>query len=93
MRNKDFLYEQYSGSVQEEKVGDSSVFSKEERKGVVGVASCLVKIRKKPSPLAKVLGYVEKGEKVTILGKDAGYYEIRAGNIHGYLSAEYCTEV
>lgn len=90
MRNKDFLYDQYSGSVQEEKVGDSSVFSKEERKGV---ASCLVKIRKKPSPLAKILGLVEKGEEVIILGEDAGYYEIRAGNIHGYLSAEYCTEV
>lgn len=59
----------------------------ETKNGIVVDALC-VKVRNRPSPDSDVIGLVEKGDVVNIIGKEKGFYNIGIG----YISSHFIKE-
>ena len=52
-----------------------------------------VRMRQTASTDAKILGYFDKGETVTILGSKNGWHKVRRSNgTEGFVSADFCKE-
>ena len=48
-------------------------------------------VRFRKAPDGQIMGHFEKGETVTVLGKEGKWYKVRRGNgTEGYVSADYC---
>lgn len=60
--------------------------------GIIANAG-LVNVRKKPDPESEVLETLRMGDKVTILGRDGGYYKVRT-SVHreAYISVSLVKE-
>ena len=62
-----------------------------ERTGVI--AGTEVRMRKEGNMRGEVLGYFDKGEKVTILETKEGWHKVkRANNAVGWVSGQFCKE-
>ena len=65
-----------------------------ETKKVIITAINLVAVRQYSVDTAPVVGYVHKGDTVTVLGSEKGYKRIQFGdNEIGYISSNFCKEV
>lgn len=51
-----------------------------------------VKVKKYAADTAPVVGYVRKGETVTVLGSEKGYKRIKFGDEVGYIPYRFCKE-
>ena len=60
--------------------------------GIIANAE-LLNVRKKPDPESEVLETLRMGDKVTILGRDGGYYKVRT-SVHqeAYISVSLVKE-
>lgn len=48
-------------------------------------------VRFRKSPDGQIMDHFQKGESVTVLGKEGNWYKVRRGNgTEGYVSADYC---
>lgn len=65
------------------------------KKGMIVKAVNFVSVRRYPVISAPVVGYVQKGEIVTILKNEDHHYKIanETRTVVGYISSEYCAEV
>lgn len=62
--------------------------------GVVTTASGSLNVRSGPSTASAVVGSLQKGSHVMLLGKSGGWYQVQYGNnATGYASASYITPV
>jgi len=57
--------------------------------GIVTTQNTGLRIRSKPSTSAPVVGWLEKGQRVTVLGKWDGWYVVDNDAVVGYASADY----
>ncbi len=56
---------------------------------MIGTATVRVNMREYPSTDADVVKVIGKGERVSVAGKDEGWYAVRSGGKAGYIAADY----
>lgn len=59
---------------------------------VVSVSSSL-NMRSQPSTRGKIVARLYDGDRATVIGQDAGWYQVRYGTLTGWLSADYVVPV
>lgn len=93
-RRKRYLEEDLNNTNQttEESHAEVETAGPETINGIIANAG-LVNVRKKPDPESEVLETLRMGDKVTILGRDGGYYKVRT-SIHreAYISVSLVKE-
>lgn len=81
-----------TNTITEESHAEVETAGPETINGIIANAG-LVNVRKKPDPKSEVLETLRMGDKVTILGRDGGYYKVRT-SIHreAYISVSLVKE-
>lgn len=81
-----------TNTITEESHAEVETAGPETINGIIANAG-LVNVRKKPDPESEVLETLRMGDKVTILGRDGGYYKVRT-SVHreAYISVSLLKE-
>lgn len=74
--------------------GQSKDFTMESKdrtisKGVIVNVQSSLRIRQSPDTNSKILGHLKNGQEISIMSKKGSWYEIKWGNIQGYIHGDY----